>query len=133
MAKKSLHNSDKWFSVYIRLRDADKDGNVHCCSCGKKLFWRDSDAGHFIPRQHRATRYHEKNVFAQCRKCNRFDNGCPAGYAKFLIDEYGKEILVELMTASKGSTRWTSFEISNMAECYKQKAKQLAKEKGIVL
>jgi len=134
MAKKlTLHNADRWFSIYIRLRDADEEGNITCCSCGKKIYWRDADAGHFIPRQHRSTRYYEKNVHGQCRKCNRFDNGCPAGYAQFLINQYGKNILESLMVVSHQQTRWTRFEVDNIAAEFKKRATQLAKQKGIIL
>lgn len=156
MAKKkkkpSLHNADKWFSIYIRLRDVGEDGYGHCCSCGKRLFWRDGDAGHFIPRQHRSTRFHQKNVHLQCRKCNRFDNGAPAGYALFLFkkydqlyDENGKpffparylsheESTVNMLgELSKRIVKWTAFEINNMAYNFQEAAKQIANEKGIVL
>jgi len=133
MAKNSLAKPDKWFSLYIRLRDADKEGNVTCCSCGKTFYWRDVDAGHFIPRQHRATRYNERNVHSQCRKCNRFDNGNPAGYALFLIEKYGSGVLEELKVASHGATRWTKFEINNMAEAFKARAVELAHQKDLVI
>ena len=134
MAKKlSLHNADKWFSVYVRLRDADEDGNVTCCSCGKTQFWRDADAGHFIGRKIRATRYCEKNVNAQCRYCNRFLDGNSAGYATFLISKFGIKILEDLDLASRGTTHWTAFEIQNMADNFKARAIELAKQKGLQL
>jgi len=136
MAKKkpSLHNADKWFSIYTRIRDCDGDGEGVCCSCGKsKIYWRDADAGHFIPRQHRATRYHERNVHLQCRHCNRFNNGAPGGYASFIIQRYGVSTLENLDRLSRTTVKWTAFEINNMAETFKQKAQQIAKEKGIIL
>ena len=132
MAKK-LHDADRWFSLYIRLRDANNDGEVSCCSCGKQIFWQDSDAGHFIPRQHRSTRYHEKNVHAQCRKCNRFDNGNPGGYSLFLIREYGIKTVEGLTELSHQAAKWTQFEINNIRDTFKQKAIKLAEKKGLQL
>ena len=133
MAKLKFYDIDKWFSIYIRLRDADDDGNCRCCSCSKVGFWKEMDGGHFIPRQNKSTRFHEKNVFAQCRKCNRFDNGNPAGYAKFLLSRFGENILDELIQLSHQAKKWTQFEIDNMRDYYKQKAKELANEKGLIL
>ncbi len=133
MAKLKFYDLDKWHSIYVRLRGANNDGNVPCCSCGKVVFWRDVDAGHFIPRQNKSTRYHEKNVFPQCRKCNRFDNGNPAGYAKFLINNFGDGILDELIYLSHQAKKWTQFEIDNMRDYYKQQAKELAKKKGLII
>jgi len=133
MAKLKLGDCDKWWSLYIRLRDADENGNIQCCSCQKEVFWKDSDAGHFISRKHRTTRYHEKNVHGQCRACNRFDDGNPPGYALFLIERHGIQILNDLQVASHGSTRWTQFEIDNMRDDFKIKAKQIATKKGLIL
>jgi len=132
MAKK-LHDADRWFSLYIRLRDADELGQIRCCSCGKELYWRDCDAGHFIPRQHRSTRYHDKNVHAQCRKCNRFDNGNPGGYSLFMLKSYGVKTIENLTELSHKAAKWTTFEINNLRDNFKQKAKELAKQKGLEL
>jgi len=133
--KPSLHNADKWFSIYIRLRDADQNGYIICCSCGKRVFWRDADAGHFIGRKIRATRYDERNVHAQDRYCNRFCNrfldGNSAGYARFLIAKYGVKILETLDLDSRRTTRWTPAEINEMADDFKARAIKLSKEKGL--
>ena len=133
MAKLKFYDLDKWFSIYIRLRDADDDGNCRCCSCSKVGFWKEMDAGHFIPRQNKSTRYHGRNVFAQCRSCNRFYNGNPAGYSKYIISRFGTDILDELIQLSHQAKKWTQFEIDNMRDYYKQKAKELANEKGLIL
>lgn len=133
MAKLKFYDLDKWHSLYVRLRDAGPSGDVSCCSCGKVVYWRDVDAGHFIPRQNKSTRYHENNVFGQCRKCNRFDNGNPAGYAKFLINKFGDGILDELIYISHQAKKRTQFEINNLRDYYKQKAKDLAEKKGLIL
>ncbi|HDY66584.1 MAG TPA: recombinase [Candidatus Scalindua sp.] len=139
MAKLKLSSCDEWWSLYIRARDCDESGMGRCCSCSKGVFWKDADAGHFISRRHRATRYNEKNVHLQCRACNRFDDGNPAGYALFLMRVYGNDdyyderVIIDLRVLSRGSTRWTQFEINSMRDDFKIKAKQLAKEKGLIL
>jgi hypothetical protein len=131
MLKLKFYDLDKWHSRYVRLRDADNNGNIRCCSCDKKVFWKDSDAGHFVPRQNKSVRYHEKNVFAQCRSCNRFFNGNPAGYSMFLQKRFGFEILENLVYAGHQTKKWTQFEIDNLRDYYKQEAIKLSKEKGL--
>ena len=56
----------KLFSQYIRLRDAEWNGNAPCISCGKVIFWKDLDAGHFIAKNCGNFFYFlEDNVHAQ--------------------------------------------------------------------
>ena len=71
---------DTVFSRFIRLRDARKDGTFQCISCGRILPLDQADCGHYINRQHMSTRFSEKNCNAQCRSCNRFDEGNMQGY-----------------------------------------------------
>ena len=133
MAKLKFYDLDSWYSKYIRLRDADETGNANCCSCGKSGFWKDMDAGHFIPRQNKSVRFNEINTFAQCRKCNRFFNGNPAGFAKFLIGRYGNNILDELIKEGHQAKKWTQTEINELRDYYKNEAIKLSKEKGLPL
>lgn len=63
---------DRVFSEYIRLRDTaghSKDGYFRCISCGQIKPYSQADCGHYIGRQHMATRYNEINCNAQCRNC----------------------------------------------------------------
>jgi hypothetical protein len=71
---------DRIFSQYIRLRDADQNGYIRCISCGKIVLWKEADNGHFINRKHMSLRFSETNCNAQCRSCNRFDEGNMTGY-----------------------------------------------------
>ena len=57
---------DKWFSLYIRLRGVDDNGNNQCCTCGTIDNWKKLQCGHFVSRKHLATRFHEMNCFPQC-------------------------------------------------------------------
>ena len=97
MAKKKSVKSlkakmDRVHSEYSRRKDTDKNGYGQCCTCGKVLHWKDGDAGHFVPRKHNTTRYHDWNVHLQCRSCNR-GGGCTAAYSRFIVNKYGKEAL----------------------------------------
>ena len=62
---------DKIFSEYIRKRDSDANGFGKCCTCNKKLHYKDAHAGHFMSRRHYATRWDPENVAMQCSYCNK--------------------------------------------------------------
>lgn len=90
---------DRIFSQYIRLRDADNKGYIRCISCGKIVFWKDADNGHFINRKHMSLRFSETNCNAQCRACNRFSEGNMTGYNLGMIKKYGQQTINLLILA----------------------------------
>lgn len=123
---------DTVFSRYIRLRDARKGGLVQCISCGRIIPFDQSDCGHYINRQHMATRYSEKNCNAQCRSCNRFDEGNIQGYRRGLIAKYGEPTVLLLESLKKEINKISDFEYQTMIDFYRKEVKRLEKEKQIV-
>lgn len=91
---------DSIFSVYIRKKYADADGNVACYTCGKVLPWQHIQNGHFISRSYLATRWHENNCRPQDVGCNVFGNGKPLDFEERLKKELGADY-VENMKASR--------------------------------
>jgi hypothetical protein len=88
-------------SLYIRQKYAD-NGMVKCVSCGKFIYWKDSDCGHFVPKARgAAVRYVEENVHPECHYCNRFDEGHLIEYTRFMIDFYGHEKIDELKSEAR--------------------------------
>lgn len=122
---------DTVFSRYIRLRDARKDGTFRCISCGRVLPFDQSDCGHYINRQHMATRYSEKNCNAQCRSCNRFDEGNIQGYRRGLIAKYGEPTVLLLESLKKETNKISDFEYQTMIDFYRKEVKRMEKEKQI--
>ena len=116
---------DRWFSLYIRLRDSDANGYGRCISCGKVVHYTDADCGHFINRSHMNTRYDERNCNLQCRACNRFDEGNNIGYTRGLIAKYGEKIIDELFVKKHLYRKYTGAELALLTEHYKQKVKEL--------
>lgn len=117
---------DKLFSEYIRKRDVKyyqdqypelNEGYVKCCSCGKIDHWKNMDAGHFISRKRNSTRFHVHNCHIQCQRCNRYDGGNPAGYALFIVQEYGEAALSELTELSRQNKQ---YRLSDLLELEKQ-------------
>lgn len=122
---------DRIFSEYIRLRDSNDKGYCRCISCGSFHFWRDMDCGHFVNRSHMGTRFSERNCNAQCRKCNRFDEGNNIGYTKGLIRKYGIRVINDLEVKKNTPTYLKNCDYDIMIAHYKKEVLRLKKEKGL--
>lgn len=111
----------KVFSEYIRRRDQGI-----CISCGKVDDWKNTDAGHYIPKTAGLSIYFsEQNVNAQCTGCNRFRHGNQAQYALALRRKYGEQILEKLDWERKQSIQINNIEYERLIKLYKQKVKEL--------
>lgn len=126
MSKEKL---DRVFSEYIRLRDADSNGYCRCISCGKIIHWKEADCGHFINRKHMALRFNDINCNAQCRACNRFDEGNLEGYRMGLIKKHGVGIIEKLYAMKNEVCNISSVEYSIAIKHYKKEVELLKKEK----
>ncbi|HUV00529.1 MAG TPA: recombination protein NinG [Bacteroidales bacterium] len=124
----NLTKLDKAFSEFIRLRDSNVNGHGKCISCGKVLHWKNAHCGHYISRRKYAVRYNEKNCNLQCVSCNTFQEGNPAGYTLGLVRKYGKDIINDLLMASKLPTKWTQWELDELTKFYKSEVKKLINE-----
>lgn len=92
---------DKYFSEYVRRRDADKNGVVRCCTCNTPHHWKDIDAGHFVSRDRKATRWDKKNVHPQCQYCNRFRSGEQHKHGLYIDKRYGAGTAQQLQDISR--------------------------------
>ena len=91
---------DKYFSLFIRLRDSNKEGFGNCYTCGKNLHYKQVHCGHWIPRNILITRWNENNCKFQCAGCNLFGNGKPLDFEEHLRIDLGDE-LVDTLRASR--------------------------------
>jgi len=118
---------DKVFHEYIRRRDADNNtGNCDCISCGKTIHFSESDAGHFISRKYLITRYDERNVKAQCRKCNRFEYGRQYEYSIAL----GQELSQELLQTSRSMVKYTDADWQEIFKEFNDKLNEIKKKQN---
>ena len=129
MAKKKLTRSkvvkklDAIFSQYIRMRKA-KNEIATCVTCGKQDHWKKLQAGHFQSRKHYATRWDETNVQVQCAACNVFRYGEQFKFSKWL-DNIKKGLSNELATKAKQIVKFSTAELEEMINIYKNKIKEL--------
>lgn len=129
---KTLKNkASKLFQLYVRLRDTDENGNGSCCSCGKFVYYKEADAGHFVSRRFLSTMFDEKNCHLQCKGCNGFNNGCPEGYSLFLIEKYGVEELERLNQEKYKTIKINQYEYETMIDVYSEAIKEIKESRGL--
>ena len=122
---------DTIFSLYIRLRSADDNGNNQCCTCGKIDNWRNLQCGHFVSRKYLATRFHEANCFPQCLSCNVFRYGEQWKFGQFLDRNLGEGVSEELVILGHSTLKISRAEYEEKIGYYKLTVENLKKEKGI--
>ena len=122
---------DKWFSLYIRLRDSE-NGLVQCFTCGCiKNYKKGMQNGHFQSRSFLATRFDEKNCQPQCVGCNMFKQGEQYKFALNLESKYGEGTAEELEFLARTIVKITRVDYEEKIGYYKSLVENLKKEKGI--
>tara|TARA_B110000977_G_C10960053_1_gene448176 strand:+ start:563 stop:949 length:387 start_codon:yes stop_codon:yes gene_type:complete len=117
---KLVKKLDTIFSQYIRKSNADKNGYCNCCTCGKQVFWKEIQAGHFMSRKHYSIRWDERNVNPQCVACNVFRYGEQYKYSIFL----GKTTADLLYLQSKEIKKYSTDELKELTDFYSNKLKE---------
>jgi len=113
---------DKWFSLYIRLRRATKEGVVQCFTCGKIDHYKKMHCGHFQSRKHHATRWHDKNCEVQCVKCNIFDSGQQYKFSIAIDSRHGQGTAQELEYLARTTVKFMRCDYEELIEKYKRLA-----------
>lgn len=76
-------------------------------------------------------RFSEKNCNAQCRSCNRFDEGNIQGYRRGLIGKYGEGIVLMLEASKNEVNKISEFELKAMIDYYKKEVKKMKNKENI--
>lgn len=122
---------DKWFSLYIRLRDADDLGFVKCYTSGRYYHYKSIHAGHFMSRKCLSTRYCELNVQPQSIADNLFGQGEQYKFGLNLDAQYGEGTAESLQIKSRQIQKFSRVDYEEKISYYKEAVKNLKKEKGI--
>lgn len=121
---------DDWYSYYIRLKHTN-NGLVGCVTCSEIMHPKDIQNGHYISRNHLATRYLDQNCHPQCYHCNVRLKGNYTQYALFMLSKYGKDVLDYLNTIKHNKIKWGQFEYGLLIKDYQAKVIELLKLKNI--
>lgn len=126
-----IETLDNIFSEYVRLRDADQYGMIRCISCGKRVHWKQADAGHYVGRANMNLRYDGNNVNAQCVICNRFRSGNLKKYKRGLIIKYGRFIIDYLENKKSEVRQFSDYEIELLSSYYRKQVRLIKDKKGL--
>jgi len=124
---KLIKELDKWFSLYIRLRDANSNGMVRCFTSGKLMYYKKAQAGHYISRRYFPTRWDEKNVQVQSVGENMFNQGNAPVFGQKLNEKYGPGTTDMLLIKKGNRFKVAEFEMRHMISDYKKRVKELLK------
>tara|TARA_R100001530_G_scaffold123496_2_gene91443 strand:- start:1444 stop:1848 length:405 start_codon:yes stop_codon:yes gene_type:complete len=119
---------DKWFSLYIRLKNTLPGGLTICWTCNAVKHYKEMHAGHFQSRRHLATRWDETNVQVQCPRCNLFAQGEQYTFGKLLDVRIGEGTSEELHKKARTKIKFMRFEYKEMIEKYKLAVEILKKD-----
>ena len=128
--------ANQYMSQYILLRDANPSNNyefVLCCTCGKVMsrLGSNSHAGHFIGKGlggGSGVYYDQRNVHAQCHRCNEYEQGNAVEYYPFMLEKYGQEVIDELRMKHRLPRPHSIDEYGIM---YREMYKELKKKYGL--
>lgn len=134
-AKQKLREKlDEVFSKYIRLKHSDNNGYCRCISCGKIVFWKQIQNGHYMSRRYLSTRFSEDNCRPQCVSCNMFNQGNIQMYRRGLISEIGEQ-RVDLVEARarQETAKYSEFEYIELIKYYSKEVMRLLREKHLTV
>lgn len=125
---------DRVFSQYIRLRDMLPGTTLfRCISCGKVYPISNADCGHYINRKHMSTRFSEVNCNAQCRQCNRFDEGNMSGYRLGLVKMYGETRVAYLEAQKYEIRKYSDYEYEELIKHYKKVIAHILEQRKLTI
>ena len=116
---------DTIFSKYIRMRVSRGDGFGVCFTCGVSKHWSEVDAGHFQSRMKMSTRWDERNVQFQCKRCNMTNGGQQYQFGIRLDEVYGEGTAQEILVKSQQITKFSISDLRELIELYKRKVDEL--------
>jgi len=116
--------------LFVRLDESDENGNGYCCSCGKQVSRHNCDGGHYQPKGngYNLAAFIRKNVHIQCKGCNGFRQGNPAGYAMYMLMRYTDNTIQRIAMASYKKSNHYIHEKVYLK--YKVKCEELVKTKN---
>ena len=117
------------FSKFIRTRDSiattgDTDSGV-CCTCGKLIPFKQSQAGHFIAGRTNALLFDEDIVHLQCYACNICNHGEQLEYYYYMKRHYTEDQILEMRKLRYQTVKYTTDELLQIADKYKEKTEEL--------
>lgn len=131
--KKRLHQACwKLVSEIVRKSRIIGYGVSTCFTCGKKLHWKDLQAGHFLHGgndQWSLLDFEFDNLRPQCVRCNKYLNGNLDVYKERLEAEIGKERMEHLKEIKHKINEMTIDDYKNLKLSLKKQLEEIENKK----
>lgn len=121
-------------SKYIRLKYSNWKDECKCVTCETVKPIKEMQAGHAVSSRRNSILFDERGIFPQCYGCNIGRNGREADYAIFIIDNFGREVLDDLIFKRDNESKaYYASDYIDFQEHYKRKIEEIEenKRKGI--
>ena len=118
--QKLFEKAWKICSEYIRRRDKGK-----CFTCSTIKHWKGMEAGHFRHGKGSPIYFDERNIHAQCSRCNRLYSGQRDIYLRKIQKLYGIEVGDWLIKESYKTHYYTIKELEGVIKYYQEKIASL--------
>ncbi len=121
------------FSLKIRLKYADENGQVECYTCPSTGNWEGDGfmAGHLVGGRGNAVYVNEDVVRVQCSTCNMWHNGEQYKFGKRMESEIGIEETAELFKLKDKTVHYGKKDWKRMTSEFIHEARMYADEKGL--
>lgn len=117
------------FSKYIRRKEClETTGTLEygiCFTCGKRIRYEDSDAGHFVAGRQNAVLFEESAVHIQCKDCNQGKGGNPEIYRSRMIIKYGEKEVERLENMRHTVVKMSAMDYNDILINYKAKLREI--------
>lgn len=100
------------FSLYIRKRD------LKCFTCDVVKPYKELQGGHFRHGHTKEGFFDERNVHAQCPRCNTYLSGNLSEYGLRLAQNYGLQNMISLKRKWDKDHNWTRKELIQIIKKY---------------
>ena len=101
------------FQLMRRLQESDDYGFCVCITSGKRIHFKQIDAGHYMSRRHHSTVFMSDNCWPQSKKNNYHDSGDPVAYRMSLNKKIGQSRVQQIeKTAHQVQKQFTKEELA---------------------
>ncbi len=78
-------------------------------------------AGHLVSGRTNGVLFDERGIFPQCYACNVCRQGMGAEYTVFVIENYGQDVVDDLIKKRREAVTFTREQLYEMMEDYKER------------
>ena len=81
-------------------------------------------AGHLVSGRTNGVLFDERGIFPQCYACNVCRQGMGAEYTMFIIENYGQEVVDDLIQKRREAVTFSRDQLQVMIEDYKERIRE---------